>query len=662
VATTSIFKKEPGERQESNIFILAEDYGDAALECETGDAQKGVGMSVSEPLIQKYSHTAGGANGTTNDVVITIRDKRLSSQGSPKKKRFTVRNDLKSVKDGKLNLSMDEGFVVANTTSTPKSRKRVSRFFSFRNVVASINSLILILSTLLVASVTIQAGSNAIQDATNSMAGNVLQSIDNLLSNMFLAAENVNVFTEAMLIYKHLTPTDSISCTEQLYFVSRKQPLKMDRIYAFSEADLCGIENMKLPNFASAKTYRAVYINATTTPDMWAYNIPRELTCNFQANSTCDFDMSLFGNPKVKPSVLPNLLQNNEKLLNELGSNRRDDKYRVTWTTPWKPSSFANFRVSTLRPVYDRTSGDLFYVAAVDIFLSSISRALSQFTLSLVDNRDRTMSNRSFSFHVIEKGTNQLIATSDLSLYARTGVNQRIDLSQLSSLGGEGDTLHAIAEARTTFGDLSRVQATRISWIGQDIISAKGFSHSDKFRDLEWVIVGHFPARYFLNSVQEAYYILVPSIACAILFGSIVSSVLITRAIGRPLKETAKQIMRISDLDLDAIYGKDVGTDSSGSKDGTCLCGLIPAVRCGDLKELKYIRKAMHSLHSSLRSFIKYVPMEIVSLIIKMNREAVLGADESEISIFFSDIADFTTISEQLQPKQLVELMRFSHL
>ena len=58
-----------------------------------------------------------------------------------------------------------------------------------------------------------------------------------------------------------------------------------------------------------------------------------------------------------------------------------------------------------------------------------------------------------------------------------------------------------------------------------------------------------------------------------------------------------------------------------------------------------------------LRSFSKYVPADIVKLLLQNKREAYLGLDDKDLSVFFSDIANFTTISESLSPRELVALM-----
>lgn len=56
-------------------------------------------------------------------------------------------------------------------------------------------------------------------------------------------------------------------------------------------------------------------------------------------------------------------------------------------------------------------------------------------------------------------------------------------------------------------------------------------------------------------------------------------------------------------------------------------------------------------------AFGKYISPEVVEELIKNPDMLTLGGEERELSIFFSDIAGFTTISEKLPPKELVAML-----
>src|SRR6185437_1039257 len=60
---------------------------------------------------------------------------------------------------------------------------------------------------------------------------------------------------------------------------------------------------------------------------------------------------------------------------------------------------------------------------------------------------------------------------------------------------------------------------------------------------------------------------------------------------------------------------------------------------------------------SGLRSFGAYVPRDLVRAVLASGERAELGGKTKELTIFFSDLAGFTTLSETLAPEALVELL-----
>lgn len=71
--------------------------------------------------------------------------------------------------------------------------------------------------------------------------------------------------------------------------------------------------------------------------------------------------------------------------------------------------------------------------------------------------------------------------------------------------------------------------------------------------------------------------------------------------------------------------------------------------------EVARIDDAVQNMRRELRSFRKYVPVDVVRQLNAQKKEAVLEGETRELSIFFSDIANFTSISEQLTIEDLVQ-------
>jgi adenylate cyclase len=75
------------------------------------------------------------------------------------------------------------------------------------------------------------------------------------------------------------------------------------------------------------------------------------------------------------------------------------------------------------------------------------------------------------------------------------------------------------------------------------------------------------------------------------------------------------------------------------------------------IKEIGRLETSFEEMKSGLRSFQKYVPADLVRNILASGQEAKLGGSRRRITVFFSDIASFTKISEQLPPEILIDVL-----
>ena len=71
------------------------------------------------------------------------------------------------------------------------------------------------------------------------------------------------------------------------------------------------------------------------------------------------------------------------------------------------------------------------------------------------------------------------------------------------------------------------------------------------------------------------------------------------------------------------------------------------------LVELEKLIRAIADMKMGLQSFQKYVPSDLVRQLIETQQEARIGGKLKELTVFFSDIADFTSITEDLPPNEL---------
>ncbi|WP_233579689.1 adenylate/guanylate cyclase domain-containing protein [Legionella septentrionalis] len=72
------------------------------------------------------------------------------------------------------------------------------------------------------------------------------------------------------------------------------------------------------------------------------------------------------------------------------------------------------------------------------------------------------------------------------------------------------------------------------------------------------------------------------------------------------------------------------------------------------IKEISYMDRTLMRMRSSLLSFQRYVPGSLVRQLIYRGKIAQVGGEKQTITIMFSDIKDFTKISEKTTPERLM--------
>jgi adenylate cyclase len=72
------------------------------------------------------------------------------------------------------------------------------------------------------------------------------------------------------------------------------------------------------------------------------------------------------------------------------------------------------------------------------------------------------------------------------------------------------------------------------------------------------------------------------------------------------------------------------------------------------VREVAVVADAVDRMKASLRSFGRYVPADLVREMLAQGQEARLGGETRCLTIHFSDIESFTTLSEHLTPTDLV--------
>ena len=145
-----------------------------------------------------------------------------------------------------------------------------------------------------------------------------------------------------------------------------------------------------------------------------------------------------------------------------------------------------------------------------------------------------------------------------------------------------------------------------------------------------WILGVVVPEDDFIGGakliIQETLFI-----CLAILLMAILLAILIGRSISQPIKLLAKETRKIKDFHLEGKL----------------------EIR-SHIKEIQSMTNAISAMKTGLKAFRKYVPAELVRQLIDTGEETCLGGHKRQLTVFFSDIAGFTTLAEQVGAEELM--------
>jgi len=181
--------------------------------------------------------------------------------------------------------------------------------------------------------------------------------------------------------------------------------------------------------------------------------------------------------------------------------------------------------------------------------------------------------------------------------------------------------------------DVANMPAPRNVAVMADMVSIDDYVTFTPLPFRHWVVVTVIPASDILGDIPAATHRLYWLVIALVVVVSLIGAFVAHRLIGRPIAAIAGQMRQIERFHLDNL-----------------------TYRPSRLRELDDLSRAMRLMGSGLSAFRKYLPADLVENLIREGIEAKPGGRTQPLTVLFTDLADFTALSEAA-PDQVIEIL-----
>ena len=292
-----------------------------------------------------------------------------------------------------------------------------------------------------------------------------------------------------------------------------------------------------------------------------------------------------------------------------------------SWTDIYEASSGRHYVYAFTKPVFDKKN-KLIAVVAVGLDITGLSHYLSKVNIY--------SGGKSF----IVNDRNEIIAYPGLS-------SDHIGNRQGLLGGGEGHLLDLYTTNNFPDENLHRAiseyeskHINRFEFVGHDSKAWIGSVEVYPFRGgMDFLFGFYFPKSEIMDGIHKnAMYIVSGSIL--ILFSSLFIGGFFARKISSDLSVLSDDLDRSSRL---------------------CFEETNPIK--SSISEIDVMYRSIVKMKICLKSFKKYLPLELVRHMNNIGQEASIGGVRQNLTVFFADIENFTEISEVLTPESLLEYL-----
>lgn len=273
--------------------------------------------------------------------------------------------------------------------------------------------------------------------------------------------------------------------------------------------------------------------------------------------------------------------------------------------------------ITLASPVYNQKN-QLLGVFGIDMKLDAISQFLAQ----------QKVGKSGVAFIIDETG--KLIAYPNLSEI--TDGNTSYQIVPVTEIHQDH-----LAKA---FKEHQSLKKNKFKFVSREHTYLASFQAIPSFKGHHWSVAVVIPEDDFIGVLKETTKLTLSLSGIIILLGIILIA-LFSKQISKQMRRLVYQTDKIKNFDLSA--SEEIHSH---------------------IKEVSTLASGIQSMRSGLKSFQKYVPADLVRQLISQHESAKLGGEKKKIAIFFTDIKDFTSISEAMTPEILMRhlCVYFDHL
>ena len=299
-----------------------------------------------------------------------------------------------------------------------------------------------------------------------------------------------------------------------------------------------------------------------------------------------------------------------------MGAKKERGSY---WTDVYIFYSDQSLGITTAYPIFD-SDDRVIGVFSLDIALIEISRFLQKMTVG-----------KTGVVYIINK-KKEVIAYPDPSRIVKKK-GKKLVPALIDQLGED------LAWVTASFQEHEDTFADRVEFESGGEQYLASFTNLGGEFGSKWKIGVVVPEDDFLGPLIHMRRIVV-LITLAVLIFSVFIARMISSGISKPIMELTEETKKIENFEID---------DDA------------PPVK-SSIMEIQLMSNSMVSMKKGLKAFEKYVPSTLVRELIRTGEEAKLGGKKVDLSIFFSDIQGFTTISEKVPPESLmIQLFEYNN-